>query len=100
MRTYILTDRERTLIEAFLETQEITPDDYNLYCQLRHQFRKNNETIHQDFILLEKFMNTTRKPKCFGTEDVIKKTTERKSTQCDAAAKCLGAYMRSKDLIP
>ncbi len=64
MRTYILTDRERTFIKTFLETQEVTTEDYNSYCQLRHQFRKNEEGLNQDLKLLARFMATTRKPPC------------------------------------
>lgn len=98
MRNYILTDRERTLIKAFFETNQVAPENYNSYCQLRHQIRRNISTLTQDIAIIETFMATTRKPPCFGTDDVIKKTTERKCTRCDSAAKCLGAYYRALEV--
>ncbi len=64
MRSYILTDRERTFIESFIGTQEINEEDYQTYCQIRHHFRKHEKTLTWDLELLKSFMNTTRKPKC------------------------------------
>ncbi len=100
MRAYILTERERSLIDSFLKNREVSEEDYGSYCQLRHQYKTHKVTLAKDRELLDRFINTTRRPKCFGSSDVVKKTMLRKCTQCDAAAKCLGAYMRSKELIP
>lgn len=60
MRSYILTDKERTIIESFLETQEVPPEDYNHYHQLCHLIRKNISTISQDVVLIEVFMATRK----------------------------------------
>ncbi len=106
MRNYILTDRERTLIEAFMETQDVPQEDYGSYCQLRHQFRKNSEVLTMDLALLETFMETTRKPKCFGTEEVKYihgyKGAPRKERciKCDAQGPCLKKYYQNQRVLP
>lgn len=94
MRKYIMTDRERDFVEKFLETGEVAEEDYITYTQLRHQFRNAQEVLTMDLATLEIFIQTTRKPKCFGTEDVVKNTTLRKCTQCESAAKCMGEWYR------
>lgn len=60
MRSYLLTPKERTLIESFIETQDIPDEAYNHYCQIRHQWRKHKDTIKEDLELLNKFMETSK----------------------------------------
>ncbi len=97
MRNYILTDRERTLIKAFFETNQVSPENYNSYCQLRHQIRRNISTLTQDIAIIETFMETTRKPKCFGSDKVVwKEDYPKKCLKCDAQAECLVENCKKK----
>ncbi len=97
MRTYILTARERVLVEAFIESKEVAPEDLNNYWVLRHQFRKHEENLTQDLALLQKFMATTRRPPCFGSEEVVwKEDYPNKCLKCDVQAECLVDNCRQK----
>ncbi len=103
MRSYILTDRERELIEAFLETKDVPEEDYVNWCQIRHQFRKHEETLTMDLAILEKFMATVRKPKCFGSEDVMIQVDgvyKRKCLECSSEGKCLEENRRRTGIRP
>lgn len=106
MRSYILTDRERTLIETFRESGKVAVEDYGSYCQIRYHFRRHENTLTQDLKLLKSFMNTTRKPKCFGTEEVQYihgyKGAPRKERciTCDAQGPCLKKYYQNQRVIP
>lgn len=98
MRSYIITDRERELIQAFLETQDVPEEDYISWCQLRHQYRKHGENLRQDLSLIEEFMETVRKPKCFGTEDFTIKEDgvyKEKCLKCSSESECLEAFQEA-----
>ncbi len=101
MRTYIMTDLERNFVEKYLETGEVAPEDYNTYCQLRHQFRNSQEVLTMDLATLEIFIDTTRRPKCFGSDDVVYKKQQPKGLpknclKCDVQAECLVDNCRQK----
>ncbi len=57
MRFYILTNRESQIIKKYLrDPNNLSKEEYNGWCQLRHQFRRNEATIREDLKLLEQLM--------------------------------------------
>lgn len=98
MRSYILTERERAYINKFIETEEVTPDDYVTWTQLRHGIRKHKTNLERDLLLLEKFMATPYKPTCFGSDDVLEMdgVVKRKCLMCAPQGLCLVRAQKRK----
>ncbi len=100
MRSYILTEREREIVNAFLKTKDVPKGRYGSWCQLRFQTRKHLDTIKQDLKLIEEFMDTNREPECFGSDDVMQGEVPKKCLECDAEGKCIEAYCRRTGIRP
>ena len=71
MRTYILTDKEREMVEAYLGDQDLTELEMSRIYTIRTRAKKSVEQLGLEVDLLNLLLEKSRRPKCFGTEKVL-----------------------------